>query len=288
MALKFRSVLRDFLVITLASAVYAVAFNWFFLPNGLTMGGFTGASQVLNRVIPALPIGAVTILMNVPLFILGVRRLGLQLLFSSLYATAASSLLLDLVGSLITFQPMEPLLASLYGGALLGASMGLMLLVNATTGGTELLARLLKFRFRHLSIGRLCLVIDACIVCLYTLTFHNVNNALYSIIAIYLSSRAIDLVIYGSRTAELAYIISGKSDRIAQGLLDLNLGVTLLPATGGFSGDPKQVVLCAFKRSHITRIKALVHEMDPHAFLIVCQAHEVLGEGFGDYSQESL
>ena len=288
MSVKLRGALRDFGVITLASAVYAVAFNWFFLPNDLTMGGFTGAAQILNFLLPALPIGVTTIVMNIPLFVVGVRLSGWRLLLSSLYAMAASSLLLDLVGSLFTFQPMEPLLACLYGGTLLGASMGMMLLVNATTGGTELLARLLKFKFRHLSIGRLCLIVDVIIVCLYTLVFRNIHNALYSIIAIYLSSRAIDLVIYGSRTAQLAYIISGKSEEIAGALLELNLGITLLPATGGFSGDPKQVILCAFKRHHITHIKSLVHNLDPNAFLIVCQAHEVLGEGFGDYSQESL
>ena len=283
-----RSLLKSFVLITLGSLVYAVAFNWFFRPNGLTMGGFTGAAQIINYLLPAAPIGVVTIVMNVPLFALGVRKLGLQLLFFSLYATAASSLLLDAVGSLFTFQPMEPLLACIYGGALLGASIGLMLLVNATTGGTELLARLLKFRFRHLSMGRLCLICDVAVVCLHALTFRSVHNALYSIIAIYISSHAIDMVLYGSRTAQLAYIISGRSAQIAQALLELNLGITLLPATGGFTGDPKEVILCAFKRSHITTIKAKVHDIDPGAFLIVCQAHEVLGEGFDEYSQESL
>ena len=135
MPVKLRGGLRDFGVITLASAVYAVAFNWFFLPNDLTMGGFTGAAQILNFLLPALPIGVTTIVMNIPLFVVGVRLSGWRLLLSSLYAMAASSLLLDLVGSLFTFQPMEPLLACLYGGTLLGASMGMMLLVNATTGG---------------------------------------------------------------------------------------------------------------------------------------------------------
>ena len=163
-----------------------------------------------------------------------------------------------------------------------------MLLVNATTGGTELLARLLKLRFRHLSIGRLCLICDVIVVLLYAAVFRNIHNALYSIIALYISSLAIDMVIYGSRTAELAYIISGRSAQIGQALLELDMGITLLPATGGFSGDPKQVILCAFKRRQIAVIKAQVHSIDPNAFLIVCQAHEVLGEGFGSYSQDSL
>lgn len=288
MVQKFRGVLRIFVVVTLASAVYAVAFNWFFQSNDLTMGGFTGVAQIIHYLLPVLPIGVLTIVMNIPLFIIGVRCMGIKLLLSSLYAMAASSLLLDLVASLFTFQPMEPLLACIYGGALLGISIGLMLLVNATTGGTELLARLLKLRFHHLSIGRLCLICDVIVVLLYAAVFRNVHNALYSIIALYISSLAIDMVIYGSRTAELAYIISGRSAQIGQALLDLDMGITLLPATGGFSGDPKQVILCAFKRRQIAVIKAQVHSIDPNAFLIVCQAHEVLGEGFGSYSQDSL
>ena len=288
MVQKFRGVLRIFVVVTLASAVYAVAFNWFFQSNDLTMGGFTGVAQIIHYLLPVLPIGVLTIVMNIPLFISGVRCMGIKLLLSSLYAMAASSLLLDLVASLFTFQPMEPLLACIYGGALLGISIGLMLLVNATTGGTELLARLLKLRFHHLSIGRLCLICDVIVVLLYAAVFRNVHNALYSIIALYISSLAIDMVIYGSRTAELAYIISGRSAQIGQALLELDMGITLLPATGGFSGDPKQVILCAFKRRQIAVIKAQVHSIDPNAFLIVCQAHEVLGEGFGSYSQESL
>ncbi len=288
MVQKFRGVLRIFVVVTLASAVYAVAFNWFFQSNDLTMGGFTGVAQIIHYLLPVLPIGVLTIVMNIPLFIIGVRCMGIKLLLSSLYAMAASSLLLDLVASLFTFQPMEPLLACIYGGALLGISIGLMLLVNATTGGTELLARLLKLRFRHLSIGRLCLICDVIVVLLYAAVFRNIHNALYSIIALYISSLAIDMVIYGSRTAELAYIISGRSAQIGQALLELDMGITLLPATGGFSGDPKQVILCAFKRRQIAVIKAQVHSIDPNAFLIVCQAHEVLGEGFGSYSQDSL
>ena len=288
MVQKFRGVLRIFVVVTLASAVYAVAFNWFFQSNDLTMGGFTGVAQIIHYLLPVLPIGVLTIVMNIPLFIIGVRCMGIKLLLSSLYAMAASSLLLDLVASLFTFQPMEPLLACIYGGALLGISIGLMLLVNATTGGTELLARLLKLRFHHLSIGRLCLICDVIVVLLYAAVFRNVHNALYSIIALYISSLAIDMVIYGSRTAELAYIISGRSAQIGQALLELDMGISLLPATGGFSGDPKQVILCAFKRRQIAVIKAQVHSIDPNAFLIVCQAHEVLGEGFGSYSQDSL
>ena len=283
-----KKILKNYGLILISSAIYALAFDWFFQPNHIAFGGFTGVAQILNSLWDVLPVGVVTIVMNVPLFLVGVRKMGLGILFSSLFAMGVSSLMVDTLASLYTFSPMEPLLASLYGGVLLGLSLGLMLLVNATTGGTELLARLLKYRFRHLPIGRLCLIIDLTVITAYALIFHNLNNALYGLVALYISTLVMDMVIYGSQTAELAYIISDHSRQIAGELLHLDMGITLLPATGGFSGDPKQVILCAFKRRQIAVIKAQVHSIDPNAFLIVCQAHEVLGEGFGSYSQDSL
>lgn len=280
--------LYEYGVITLGCALYAVCFNWFFQPNNISMGGFTGVSQILNRFIPALPIGVTSIALNIPLFILGVKKQGVRLLVSSLYAMSISSLMLDGLAAVHTFQPMEPLLACIYGGVLLGVSMGLLLLVGATTGGTELAARLLKYKFRHISIGRLCLTIDVIVICLYALTFRSINNALYGIIAMYISSLAMDTVIYGSVNAKIAYIISARSDEVAKRLLSMDLGITLLDGRGGFSRDRKQVVLCAFKRGQIAAIKSAVTTIDPNAFIIVCDAHEVLGEGFGEYTPDSL
>ena len=126
------------------------------------------------------------------------------------------------------------------------------------------------------------------VICLYAMTFHNINNALYGIVAMYISSLAMDTLVYGSINAKMAYIISARSGQVAQRLLTMDLGVTLLNGKGGFSGDEKQVVLCAFKRSQIAAIKAAVTEIDPNAFIIVCEAHEVLGEGFGEYTPDSL
>lgn len=281
--------LRDYGVITLGCAIYAVSFQWFFQPNNIAMGGFTGVGQIFNRLLPFLPVGTIVILMNVPLFILGVRRQGLKILISSLFATVVSNLMIDGLDAVYTFQPMdEPLLACVYGGVTVGAAMALMLTVGATTGGTELAARLLKYRIRHLSIGRLCLIIDVAVVSLYSLVFRQVNTALYGIIGMYISSLAMDAVVYGSVGAKMAYIISAESAEITRRILDLELGVTLLQGKGGYHGDDKQVILCAFKPSQIGTIKALVTEVDPNAFIIVCEAHEVLGEGFGAYTPDSL
>jgi len=280
--------LKEYGLITVSSLIYALCFNWFFRSNNIAFGGFTGISQVINALIPALPVGVLTIVMNVPLFILGIKKMGIGILFSSLYAMASSSVLVDAMNSVVQFEAMDPLLASIYGGVLLGLSLGLMLLVNATTGGTELLARLLKFRFRHMSMGRLCLGIDLTVIATYALVFRSLNNALYGIIALYISTIVMDMVIYGSHTAELAYIISDKSTEIVQRLLDLEMGVTVLEGKGAYTGNNKQVILIAFKRHRVALVKSLVMEIDPLAFVIVTQAHEVLGEGFDIYTNDSL
>ena len=279
--------LYEYGTMTLGCAVYALCFNWFFQPNSIAMGGFTGLAQIINRLIPVFPVGMTVLVMNVPLLILGVRRQGVKLLVATLYATAVSSLMIDGLAMLYTFPAMDPLLACIYGGVLMGVSMALLLMMGGTTGGSDLAARLLKYRLRSVSIGRLCLFIDAAVVTLYAITFRSLNNALYGIISMYICSVAMDAVVYGSN-AKMAYIISSRSGEIARLLLEMNLGVTLLDGRGGFSGDEKQVVLCAFKRSHIAPIKATVTEVDPNAFIIVCEAHEVLGEGFGEYSPDSL
>ena len=284
----FLKFLWDYGVITLGCALYALSFNWCFQPNQLAFGGFTGAGQIINRLIPALPVGVLVFAMNVPLFLIGVKKMGWSLLISSLYAMTVGSAMIDVMAALHTFQPMEPMLACIYGGVLMGLSMGLMLQVGATTGGTELGARLLKYRIPHLSIGRLCLSIDLVIIGVYALVFHNLHNALYGVVAMYISSLVMDTVIYGSLSAKMAYIITADCGEMARRLLEMDLGITILPGRGAYTGKEKDVLLCAFKRSQIAAIKRAVHEVDPGAFLIVCEAHEVMGEGFGAYDPDSL
>jgi len=275
-------------MIVFGSALYALGFDWFFQPNHISMGGFTGIAQVLNRLIPALPVGMTMLVLNIPLFVVGVKKQGIKLLISSLFAMAAGSLMIDGLAMIYTFPAMDPLLACIYGGVLLGASMGLLLNVGATTGGTELAARLLKYKLRHLSIGKLCLAIDVMVIIIYAAVFGSIDSALYGAIAMYISSLAMDMIVYGSINAKIAYIISDRSDEVTQKLLGMDLGLTLLHGQGGFSGDAKKVVLCAFKRSQIAAIKGAVTAIDPNAFIIVCEAHEVLGEGFGEYTPDSL
>lgn len=286
---KVLKIIKDYAVITLSCLLYAFAFNCFFDANNLAMGGFTGIAQVLNQLIPALPIGTTVFVMNVPLMIMGIKKQGWNLLFSSVYAIFVSSLMIDGMNMLIDFPATEPLLACIYGGVLLGVSIGLLMMQkNATTGGTELAARLLKYIFRSISVGKLCLFIDVAVISIYSLTFNSLDTALYGVVAMYVSSIAMDMVVYGSANAKLAYIISDKSGEIKQKLIDMSIGATVFNGSGAFTGNQKNILMCAAKPNKIARIKAAVMELDPKGFVIVTDAKEVLGEGFGEYSQSGF
>ena len=281
-------ILWDYLFITIGCALYAFGFNCFYQSNNLSVGGFTGVAQILNFFIPALPIGTTALVMNIPILFLAWKKQGAKLLFGTIYAITVSSLMIDGLNYIVTFPQMDPLLAGLYGGVSVGIAVGILMLKGATTGGTELSARLLKYVMPSLSIGKLCLIVDVIVVVIYAVVFKSINNALYGIISMYVFSIAVDVVVYGSNNAKVAYIISNHSDEITKRLLNMELGITLLTGKGAFTGDEKKVALCAFKRNQIVPIKAAVTEIDPAAFIIVCEAHEILGEGFGVYSPDNL
>ena len=279
----------SYLWITLASVVYAVGFNWCYEPNQIGFGGITGVAQIVNALLPAAPIGTVVIILNVPLFLMGWKFLGGHLLLSSLYAMFISSLAIDLLHLVCVFQPMDPVLATIYGGVLMGGSLGVIFLQGATTGGTDLIARLLKLKLAWLPMGKLLMAIDLAVILAVAVAFGNLDSALYGVVALYLSSKVMDLVLYGLDTAKVAYIISDRHQEIAQRLIrDLDRGVTLLRGEGGWSGREKRVIMCAFKQRQIVAMKEIVRDIDPAAFLIVCDAHEVMGEGFREYKQNDL
>lgn len=275
-------------IITLGAVIYALAFDWFVAPNQIAMGGVTGLAQIVNALVPVLPVGVLSILVNVPLFLAGWRLLGGRLLVSSLYAMAVSSLAIDVIAWMHTFPPMDPILATLYGGAGMGVGLGLVFSQGATTGGTDIIGKLLKLKFPWLPIGKLVMIPDMVVVILAAVVFGTVNAALYGLIQMYLLSKVMDMILYGWDTSRVAYIITDRWEETVQGLLDMNRGVTLLQGKGAYTGAEKQVLLVAFRQREIVPIKRMLWEIDPKAFFIVCDAHEILGEGFGDYQKEEI
>lgn len=286
---RLKKTLLPVLIITAASAIYALGFVWCYAPNGIAFGGITGVAQIINYLIPALPIGVTVIALNVPLFILGWKLIGGRLLVSSLYAMAVSSVFIDVLTPLREWEPMEPLLACIFGGLSLGLSLGLIFLQGATTGGTDLLARLLKLKLAWLPMGKLLMGIDLAVIVAVSVAFRTLYAALYGLVALYISTIVMDGVLYGMDTAKVAYIISDKNKEISDAIVkDLDRGVTILHGQGAYTGADKNVLMCAFKQREIAVIKATIKDIDPVAFVIVCDAHEVLGEGFRDYKKDDL
>lgn len=281
--------IRSLLVITLGSAVFAFGFVAFYQPNNIPSGGLTGLAQVINRLVPVLPVGVTVIVLNIPLFVLALKFIGGKLLFFSLYAMFISSVFIDGLTALRSWSPTEPMLGCIFAGLLMGLSMGLVLSQGATTGGTDLAARLIKLKLAWLSMGKLMLAADLVVILLATAVFRNVNSMLYGLVALYIASIVTDSVLYGVDPAKVAYIISDKSREIADTIVrDLDRGVTILHGQGAYSGAEKQVLMCAFKQKEIATIKSVVKELDPDAFLIVCDAHDVLGEGFRAYKKDDI
>lgn len=286
---KLTQTLRSLLIVTLGSAIFALAFVWLYQPNSIASGGLTGLAQIVNHLFPFIPVGVTVIILNIPLFVLGLKLIGGRLLIFSLYAMFISSVIIDALDLLFTFQPMDPLLAAIFAGVMMGLSLGLVISQEATTGGTDLLARLLKLKFKWLSMGKLLLGADLVVIVLVSITFKTLYSMLYGLVALYISSMVMDGILYGMDPAKVAYIISDHNDEITDMLVHkLDRGATILHGQGAYSGNDKKVLMCAFKQKEIAAIKHAVKDIDPNAFLIVCDAHEVLGEGFRAYKKDDI
>lgn len=280
---------QDYLWIALGSVLYSLSFDWFYVPNQIGFGGLTALGMILNHLSPAIPIGTVVLVLNIPIFILGWKFLGGHTLVSSLFAMAATSVLVDLISAVYTFPPMDPMLAAIFGGVSLGLSLGIIFSKGATTGGTDLIARLLKLPFAWLPMGKLLLVVDLSMLLAVSVAFRSMESAMYGIIALYISTMVMDMVLYGLDQSKVAYIVTSNPRPLAAEIdKQLDRGTTFLHGEGSFTGQDRLVLMCAFKQRQIVPLKALVHEMDPEAFIIVCNAHEVLGQGFRRYQKNDL
>lgn len=279
--------LKSYAVITLGSVIYALSFDWFVAPNHFAMGGVTGLAQILHYLFPALTVGVASALMNVPLFLIGWKKIGGHLLVSSLYAMVVSSAAIDGLNLLFDFQPMDPILAAIFGGGVMGVGLGLVFAQGATTGGSDIVAKLLKLKWPWLPIGKLVMVPDTAVMLLVALTFGQFSAMLYGFVKLYTCSKAMDAVLYGAVDSRVAYIISDHWRELSDTLLQRR-GVTLLQAKGAYTGAEKQVLMIAFKQKEIVDLKRRVYELDPSAFLIVCDARDVLGNGFSAYRRDEI
>lgn len=284
---QIRKEIRDYLMITAGAFLYGVSISLFLDPNNLAPGGVTGIAVILNRLTP-LSTGTLMLLLNIPILCAGLWKFGLRFLVSTIYATFMCSLFINLISALPVLTR-EPLPAALAGGVFMALGLGLVFRAGATTGGTDIIVKFLRLRYRHLKTGRLFFLIDILIVLASLPVFKDVNTVLYAIIAVLVNSRVFDEVLYGRDEARLLYIISDRSERIAERILkELDAGATYLQGRGGYSNTPRDVILCVIRNTMAPRAEEIVKQEDPMAFLIISSATEIYGEGYKDIFAEKL
>ena len=269
-------------------AVFALGFDLFLQPNGLNAGGISGLSMVIISIVKVGTIGVLTGLLNLPLFAIAGVKIGKRFFILSLIGMLLSSVFIDLF-MLLPIPETDPLLASVYGGVLCGAGAGIVYTTGGSTGGSDIIVRLLKLRWQDIPIGLIDTCFDLLIAALTGIVFGDVSRALYSGIAIVISGQVIDAVVYRFDYSRVALIISREHNAIVQAIAGkLGRGATYLNGEGCYSGNEIKVVLTAVKRQQLTELKKLVNDVDPEAFVIVQEAHQVLGDGFLRYSNDSL
>ena len=269
-------------------AIFAAGFAVFLEPNDLNAGGISGLAMMLVHLLDFGSVGLLTMLMNLPLFIIGGIKVGRKFFVGSLVGMASSSVLLDAF-SLMPHPDTEPLLAALYGGLLCGIGLGMVFSAGASTGGSDIIVRLLKLKYENVPIGTISIVFDAVVAILTGLVFWDISKALYSGVTIFICGQVIDAVVYRFDYSKVALIISSEHERIAREIgLKLDRGATYLHGEGSYSGNDTKVILTVVKKQQVAELKRLIMEIDAKAFVVVQEAHQVLGEGFSHYSKDLL
>lgn len=272
----------------LGSAIFALGFSLFLEPNNINSGGISGLAQAVAHIIGIQNVGLLSVLLNLPLFLIGGIRVGKRFFVGSLIGMLVSGVLIDLFASIsIGFQ--DALVSGIYGGLLCGLGIGVVFAAGTSTGGSDILVRLLKLHYRNVPIGMISMTFDTLVVILTGIVFHDISRALYSGIAVFITGQVMDIVVYRFDYSKVAIIISDQAESIAKAVAEkLDRGVTFLDGQGYYTRQDKKVVLTVVKKGQLADLKELVMERDEAAFVIVQEAHQVLGDGFSHYSKDAL
>lgn len=286
-----KELIRNLLMVVLGSALFALGFDLFLEPAGINCGGVSGIAMLIVYATKSkwLTVGILSAVINIPLFFFGYRQIGKYFFFGSMLGMAVSSVCFDLFARILPIPAVDPLVACIFGGIMIGGGLGIVFIGGASTGGVDIVARLLKLKFRNFPIGKILLAMDLCTAVATGIVYREFNNTLYSAITLFLSSVVLDKVVYGLDYAKVALIISDKYEEIAVAIdSQLDRGVTLLQGQGFYKRSDKYVLLSAVKRKQLAQLKELVMTIDPMAFIILQDAHQVLGDGFKRYDRNEL
>jgi uncharacterized membrane-anchored protein YitT (DUF2179 family) len=282
-SLRFRKLIGAYIWITIGSVVIALALDIFLVPNKIAAGGVSGLATILYHLF-GVPVGAALLALNIPLFILSFRELGSRVFIRSVYGALVTSVFVEILTAHVLVMTRDLLLSAIYAGMLSGIGIGIVLKAGGTTGGTDLVARLLHKHF-PVTVGQGLLGADFVVISLAGI-FFNAELALYALLSLLITSKAIDLVQEGISFAKAAYIVSDYNEKIAGTIFkELGRGVTALEGRGMFTGEHRPVLICVVGKTEESRLKDLIYGIDPKAFVFITDAHEVLGEGFKNYRE---
>ena len=280
--------IRWLVLTAIGSGVFALGFALFLIPNEINTGGISGLAMILRELLGFGSVGILTLLMNIPLFLIGGLKIGRRFFAGSLVGMVVSSVLMD-VFSVLSFQTPDPLLGGLYGGVICGTGLGLVFLAGASTGGSDIVVRLVKKKYRNLPIGRISIMFDAMVVLLTGVVFRDISKALYSGVVVFVCGQVIDAMVYRFDYSRVALIVSREHEAIARAIGEkLDRGATYLHGAGSYSGQNMEIVLTVVRKGQLAELKELVMDIDKSAFVIVQEAHQVLGDGFSHYSPDAL
>lgn len=276
----------EILMCILGSFMYAAAVSLFVTPLKFAAGGLTGLGILVNYLVPVISTGTFVFIANIPLFIISWKKFGFRFIARTVFATALVSVFIDLIDVFGEkygwfFAGEEKLVGAIFGGIIAGAGIGIVFLGGATTGGLDILARLLRLKFPHFSVGRLILICDFVVVLLSGIVYKSVESILYSIIIVFLSSLAVDYIVAGRSHSKLLFIMTDSHEPVTKDIISIcGRGVSVIPAKGGYTGNDKKLLMCVVRAHEVSRVRNVVAKYDENPFIIVADSSEVLGQGF--------
>lgn len=272
----------DILIIIVSAALYSLGVNCFISPNNIAPGGATGIAIIISGVTGA-SVGSLIGLINIPLLIAGFILLNKRTMVKTLISVAAITVFTDYVFAGVPAYLAENgngILASIFGGVLLGAGLGLAYSREGSSGGTDIVTKIVSRFCPNFKLGQIQLVVDGCVVLAGLAVYRDLNIVLYAIVEIFVQSKIIDMIVYGGQESKMLMIFSDRSEEISKRLLEQSRGVTLLNGEGAYSGDKRQVIVTAIYKRDFSKVKRIIKETDPAAFVVVTNAGEVFGKGF--------
>ena len=286
---QFRKIMKrvfDYFMITVASVIYSVAISLFLDPNNIAPGGITGVAILINRYVD-IPVGTINLLLNIPILILGLWKFGFRFIFSTFYALGAVTVFTNYLARFNAITN-DLLIAGVLGGGFLAVSMAIIFEAGATTGGSDIIVKLLRLRWKHLKTGNLFLITDIAVILASWIVFRDLTVAFYAGVAVSVNAVVMDLIMYGPDGAKLIYIITDKPEPIIKHILEeLDITATLIDGQGAYTREDKKVVMVVMRKQMAPKVKEIVKIEDPEAFMIVSSASEIFGEGYKDIKKNS-